>query len=175
MEYSTTLRMDANGRIIIPYKLRTFMKLEKNTTLELSSNGCEIRLRKCTLHPSNNKQLDEYLEILRTVLPCGILLCDETSVLASKNMYVSKGTLITPETAELFLQGKERILTDDDAIFPITNMPYSLLAFFPITNIHNPYKKTGLLLCQKGNRSVTDMDLGLAKMTAATITHYINE
>lgn len=175
MEYSTILRMDAIGRIIIPHKLRTLMELKKDSTLELSSNGHDILLRKCILQPSHNKQLDEHLEILRTVLPCGILLCDETSIIASKNMHVNKGASVTPEAAELLLQEKERILISGDAIFPILNMHYPLIAFFPIINIHKPDKKTGLFICKKGNQTITDMDLGLAKMTAVTIAHYINE
>ena len=175
MEFATTLRMDVHGRIIIPAKLRTCMGLQNGSILELVSDGRDIRLRKCTIKDSSNKFLDESLEALRTILPCGILLCDETSILISKNIYVTKGTPITQEITELLLDAKERTFEDDTPIYPIENTRYPLAAFFPLWNIHNPEKKTGLLLCKKNPHPITDMELGAAKMVAATITNHRNK
>ncbi len=175
MEFSTTLRVAVDGRILIPIKLRNYMGLQEGSTLELFSDGREIRLRKCILQPSNDKQLDDYLETLRSILSCGILLCDKTSILTSKNIYVRNGTPITQEITNLLQEGKERILDADDNILPIAGTRYPLIAFFPIINIQKPEKKSALLLCKKGNQTITDMELGSAKMTAATISHYINK
>ena len=144
MDFSTTLRMDLHGRIIIPVKLRTSMGLQNGSVLQLNSDGRDIHLRKCTIKDPTNKFLDESLETLRTILSCGILLCDETSILISKNIYVTSGTPITQEVTKLLADAKERTFEDDSSINPIENTNYPLLAFFPIRNIHNPERNIGL-------------------------------
>lgn len=100
MDYATTLNIDQQGRIIIPAKVRKALQLHTGDVLMLEADTRNICLRKCDSHIPMDIRLDSFLDILHSNVPCRILLCNDSKIIASKNYHTA---LNMPVTERLLL------------------------------------------------------------------------
>ena len=89
MDYATTLNIDQQGRIIIPAKVRKALQLHTGDVLMLEADTRNICLRKCDSHIPMDIRLDSFLDILHSNVPCRILLCNDSKIIASKNYHTA--------------------------------------------------------------------------------------
>ena len=89
MDYATTLNIDQQGRIIIPAKVRKALQLHTGDVLMLEADTRNICLRKCDSHIPMDIRLDSFLDILHSNVPCRILLCNHSKIIASKNYHTA--------------------------------------------------------------------------------------
>ena len=75
----------------------------------------------------------------------------------------------------LLQQGKMKLFSDKERIYPTMTGKYPISAFFPISKKDEFGETLGLLLCTKNQQPFSEMDLGCAKMTAAAISRYIQQ
>ena len=162
MDYATTLNIDQQGRIIIPAKVRKALQLHTGDVLMLEADTRNICLRKCDSHIPMDIRLDSFLDILHSNVPCRILLCNHSKIIASKNYHTALNMPVTESIQRLLQQGKMKLFSEKERIYPISKK--------------NEFGETlGLLLCAKSQQPFSEMDLGCAKMTAAAISRYIQQ
>lgn len=95
MDYATTLNIDQQGRIIIPAKVRKALQLHTGDVLMLEADTRNICLRKCDSHIPMDIRLDSFLDILHSNVPCRILLCNHSKIIASKNYHTALNMPVT--------------------------------------------------------------------------------
>ena len=165
MDYATTLNIDQQGRIIIPAKVRKALQLHTGDVLMLEADTRNICLRKCDSHIPMDIRLDSFLDILHSNVPCRILLCNDSKIIASKNYHTALNMPVTESIQRLLQQGKMKLFSEKERIS----------VFFPISKKDEFGETLGLLLCAKNQQPFSEMDLGCAKMTAAAISRYIQQ
>ena len=82
---------------------------------------------------------------------------------------------VTESIQRLLQQGKMKLFSEKERIYPTMTGKYPLSAFFPISKKDEFGETLGLLLCAKNQQPFSEMDLGCAKMTAAAISRYIQQ
>lgn len=177
MDYATTLNIDQQGRIIIPAKVRKALQLHTGDVLmlEADTHTHNICLRKCDTYIPMDIRLDSFLDILHSNVPCRILLCNNSKILASKNYHTALGMPVTKSIQRLLQEGKMKLFSEKESIYPTMTGKYPISAFFPISK-KGEFKETlGLLLCAKNQKPFSEMDLGCAKITAAAISRYLQQ
>ena len=172
MDYATTLNIDQQGRIIIPAKVRKALQLHTGDVLMLEADTRNICLRKCDSHIPMDIRLDSFLDILHSNVPCRILLCNHSKIIASKNYHTALNMPVTESIQRLLQQGKMKLFSEKERIYPTMTGKYPISAFFPISKKNELGETLGLLLCTKNQQPFSEMDLGCAKMTAAAISRY---
>lgn len=175
MDYATTLNIDQQGRIIIPAKVRKALQLHIGDVLMLEADTRNICLRKCDSHIPMDIRLDSFLDILHSNVPCRILLCNHSKIIASKNYHTALNMPVTESIQRLLQQGKMKLFSEKERIYPTMTGKYPISAFFPISKKNELGETLGLLLCTKNQQPFSEMDLGCAKMTAAAISRYIQQ
>lgn len=175
MDYATTLNIDQQGRIIIPAKVRKALQLHTGDVLMLEADTRNICLRKCDSHIPMDIRLDSFLDILHSNVPCRILLCNHSKIIASKNYHTALNMPVTESIQRLLQQGKMKLFSEKERIYPTMTGKYPISAFFPISKKNELGETLGLLLCTKNQQPFSEMDLGCAKMTAAAISRYIQQ
>ena len=175
MDYATTLNIDQQGRIIIHAKVRKALHLHTGDVLMLEADTRNICLRKCDTHIPVDIRLDSFLDILHSNVPCRILLCNKSKVLASKNYHTALGMPVTESIQRLIQQGKMELFSEKEPIYPTMTGKYPISAFFPISKKGKFTETLGLLLCAQNQKPFSEMDLGCAKMTAAAISRYLQQ
>lgn len=163
MDYATTLNIDQQGRIIIPAKVRKALHLHTGDVLMLEADTRNICLRKCDPHIPMDIRLDSFLDILHSNVPCRILLCNTSKILASKNYHTALNMPVTESIQRLLQQGKMKLFSDKERIYPTMTGNYPISAFFPISKKEESGEPFGLLLCSKNQQPFSEMDLGCAK------------
>lgn len=101
MDYATTLNIDQQGRIIIPAKVRKALQLHTGDVLMLEADTRNICLRKCDSHIPMDIRLDSFLDILHSNVPCRILLCNDSKIIASKNYHTALNMPVTESIQRL--------------------------------------------------------------------------
>ena len=134
MDYATTLNIDQQGRIIIPAKVRKALHLHTGDVLMLEADTRNICLRKCDPHIPMDIRLDSFLDILHSNVPCRILLCNTSKILASKNYHTALNMPVTESIQRLLQQGKMKLFSDKERIYPTMTGNYPISAFFPISS-----------------------------------------
>lgn len=175
MDYATTLNIDQQGRIIIPAKVRKALQLHTGDVLMLEADTRNICLRKCDSHIPMDIRLDSFLDILHSNVPCRILLCNDSKIIASKNYHAALNMPVTESIQRLLQQGKMKLFSEKERIYPTMTGKYPISVFFPISKKDEFGETLGLLLCAKNQQPFSEMDLGCAKMTAAAISRYIQQ
>lgn len=130
MDYATTLNIDQQGRIIIPAKVRKALHLHTGDVLMLEADTRNICLRKCDPHIPMDIRLDSFLDILHSNVPCRILLCNTSKILASKNYHTALNMPVTESIQRLLQQGKMKLFSDKERIYPTMTGNYPISAFF---------------------------------------------
>ena len=82
---------------------------------------------------------------------------------------------VTESIQRLLQQGKMKLFSEKERIYPTMTGKYPISAFFPISKKNEFGETLGLLLCTKNQQPFSEMDLGCAKMTAAAISRYIQQ
>ena len=170
-----TLNIDQQGRIIIPAKVRKALQLHTGDVLMLEADTRNICLRKCDSHIPMDIRLDSFLDILHSNVPCRILLCNDSKIIASKNYHTALNMPVTESIQRLLQQGKMKLFSEKERIYPTMTGKYPISVFFPISKKDEFGETLGLLLCAKNQQPFSEMDLGCAKMTAAAISRYIQQ
>ena len=153
MDYATTLNIDQQGRIIIPAKVRKALQLHTGDVLMLEADTRNICLRKCDSHIPMDIRLDSFLDILHSSVPCRILLCNHSKIIASKNYHTALNMPVTESIQRLLQQGKMKLFSDKERIYPTMTGKYPISAFFPISKKDEFGETLGLLLCTKNQQS----------------------
>ena len=103
------------------------------------------------------------------------LLCNDSKIIASKNYHTALNMPVTESIQRLLQQGKMKLFSEKERIYPTMTGKYPISAFFPISKKDELGEALGLLLCAKNQQPFSEMDLGCAKMTAAAISRYIQQ
>ena len=82
---------------------------------------------------------------------------------------------VTESIQRLLQQGKMKLFSEKERIYPTITGKYPISVFFPISKKDEFGETLGLLLCAKNQQPFSEMDLGCAKMTAAAISRYIQQ
>ena len=133
---------------------------------------------KCFWHETHipmDIRLDSFLDILHSNVPCRILLCNDSKIIASKNYHTALNMPVTESIQRLLQQGKMKLFSEKERIYPTMTGKYPISVFFPISKKDEFGETLGLLLCAKNQQPFSEMDLGCAKMTAAAISRYIQQ
>ena len=144
MDYATTLNIDQQGRIIIPAKVRKALQLHTGDVLMLEADTRNICLRKCDSHIPMDIRLDSFLDILHSNVPCRILLCNDSKIIASKNYHTALNMPVTESIQRLLQQGKMKLFSEKERIYPTMTGKYPISAFFPISKKNELGETLGL-------------------------------
>lgn len=129
MDYATTLNIDQQGRIIIPAKVRKALQLHTGDVLMLEADTRNICLRKCDSHIPMDIRLDSFLDILHSNVPCRILLCNDSKIIASKNYHTALNMPVTESIQRLLQQGKMKLFSEKERIYPTMTGKYPISVF----------------------------------------------
>ena len=169
MEFTNIRSMDSQGRIVIPSDIRKRLNIAGGDTLEIKSNGQDIRLRKCDASIPYNRQFQTFLTILYEVVKHGAFICDTEAVFSAKGVYLPDGSPIPEELSAYVEAGRETVF---DLSRPIYILPYikePVTALFPIPN--QEARPLALVMLCRHKNPLSDMELGSAKLVAATLAH----
>lgn len=78
-------------------------------------------------------RLDSFLDILHSNVPCRILLCNDSKIIASKNYHTALNMPVTESIQRLLQQGKMKLFSEKERIYPTMTGKYPISAFFPIS------------------------------------------
>lgn len=163
MNYTDICTLDAQGRIVIPTKMRKSLNLVNQDSLEAELSGQEIHLRKCGELSFDVRRISALLTILYNNCRHPVVLCSDTQVISAVGRFLPDGTSISEELSEKIRDGKE-LFTDDEKPFGFPLHPgITVAALFPI---HAPKP---LALAVLSSRPLTEVTLRCAKVVAAAI------
>lgn len=165
MGISMIRSMDSQGRIVIPMEIRKQLHLLDGEALEIEASDTDIRLRKCIPYASVRKELQEFLSLLHSVVPCGMAICNQTCILLSKGLFLPEGIPVTEDIKLLMDIGKEHIFSEEESVYPVDTTRQKVTAFFPI-KMGTSAEPIALLLCTRQGQSLTEMELGCAKLVS---------
>lgn len=174
MKIATICNMDDKGRIVIPSAIRKMMQMADSEALEVESAGQDIRLRKCQPSAPDSEQIQTYLDILYSVVPCGAFVCSPKTVYASKGIHLPKGSAVPKELADYVASGEQIVFNPEYPIFIRPQYKIPVTALFPITGDSPAHPVLALVLLAKHSQPLSDMELGSAKLVAATLAHQLN-
>lgn len=165
MKYADICTMDAQGRVVIPTKIRRFLNLTERNSLEIELVGQEIRLRKCGGLPTGTYKLSTLLTILYNCIQHPAVLCSDTQVISAVGELLPDGTLISSGLSE-YIQTEKELFPDMERPIYISPSPDTpIAALFPIHAI-NP-----MSLAVLSKRPLTETEAGCARLTAATVKY----
>ena len=87
-------------------------------------------------------------------------LVSEDHILVSAGIYLSEGTPVTEELAELVADGQEQIFAENCPVYPVSHARQPVCAFPDFKGIQ---RATGTLLCSRTGQHLSEMELGCAK------------
>ena len=169
MKYIDICTLDAQGRIVIPTKMRKNLNLVNQDALEAELSGREIHLRKCGELPVDTRSLSALLTILYNSSRHTVALCSDTQVIHAVGSFLPDGTPISKELSEHINITKEYFPDMSKPVY-LTSCPDTpIAALFPV-NARKP-----LALAVLSAHPLTDVEIGCARLAAATITHEFNQ
>lgn len=165
MKYMDICTMDAQGRVVIPTKIRRFLNLVSRDSLEVELAGQEIRLRKCGEFPSGTRKLTALLTILYNSNRHTIALCSDTQVITAVGGFLPDGTPVPEELSEHIKAKQELFPEQEDSVYLSSCPGTPIAALFPIEA-----KKPMALIILSG-KPLSDVEIGCARLVAAAIKH----
>lgn len=174
MKIATICNMDDKGRIVIPSAIRKMMQMADSEALEVESAGQDIRLRRCQPPAPDSAQVQTYLDILHSVVPCGAFVCSPKTVYAAKGIHLPKGSAVPKELADYVASGREILFDPEYPIFISPQLKKPAAALFPIAGNSPAHPALTLVLLAKHHQPLSDMELGSAKLVAAALAHQID-
>lgn len=169
MEFTNIRNMDSQGRIVIPSEIRKRLHISSGDSLEIKSDGKDIRLRKCDVFAPYNQQIQTFLTILYEAVGHGAFICDTEAVYLAKGVYLPDGTPIPEELSAYVKAGKETVFDLNRPLYMLPYIKEPVIALFPIPN-QKACPLALVLLC-KHQKPLSEMELGSAKLVAATLAH----
>ncbi|QQR03661.1 AbrB/MazE/SpoVT family DNA-binding domain-containing protein [Enterocloster clostridioformis] len=164
--------MDSQGRIVIPSEIRKRLHITGGDSLEIRSNGQDIRLRKCDASASHDPQFQKFLTVLYDSIRHGVFLCDTETVYSAKGIYLPDGTPIPKELSDIVAGGKETVFDLNHPIYIVPYIKEPAAALFPISG--TDASPLALVILCRHQEPLSEMELGSAKLVAATMTrHFI--
>lgn len=165
MNYTDICTLDAQGRIVIPTKMRKSLNLVNQDSLEAELSGQEIHLRKCGELSFDIRRISALLTILYNNSRHPVALCSDTQVISSAGSFLPDGIPISEELSGKIRDGKE-LFTDDEKPFgPSLRSGTPVAALFPI----QAAKPLALAVLSSG--LLAEAELGCARVIAAAIAH----
>lgn len=165
MKYMDICTMDAQGRVVIPTKIRRFLNLVSRDCLEVELAGQEIRLRKCGDFPTGTRKLTSLLTILYNNNRHTIALCSDTQVITAVGGFLPDGTPVSKELSEYIKAEKELFPGIDEPLYISFSPGIPIAAIFPI------YTPKPLSLVILSEKPLSEVEIGCARLVAATIKH----
>lgn len=171
MELTNIRNMDNQGRIVIPSEIRKRLHITGGDSLEIRSNGQDIRLRKCDVSASHDPQFQKFLTILYDSIRHGVFLCDTETVYSAKGIYLPDGTPIPKELSDVVADGKETVFNLNHPIYIVPYIKEPVAALFPISST-NASPLALVILCRH-QEPLSELERGSAKLVAATMTRHL--
>lgn len=169
MEITNIRSMDSQGRIVIPSDIRKRLHISGGDSLEIKSNGKDIRLRKCDTQTPYIQHMQTFLTILYDAVKHSAFICDTETVYSAKGVYLPDGTPVSEELSDYVKAGKETVFDPSRPIYIVPYIKEPAAALFPIPNPEvRPLALVVLCKCQK---ALSEMEVGSAKLVAATLAH----
>lgn len=172
MRIATICNMDAQGRITIPAVIRKALHIADGEALEVESTGHDILLRKPQNFPVVSQQVQSYLDLLYSVVPCGALICSTEAVCASRGIALPRNSPVPKDLAHYVASGIETVFDSAHPIFIPPHLNSPVTALFPIIRQQGG-SALALVLIAKQGHPLTDMELGSAKLVAVTLGHQL--
>lgn len=169
MKIATIRNIDPQGRIVIPADIRKKMCITEGDALEIETNGQDIHIRKYMVFIPRKEQMQNFLNILHSVISGGAFICTPVSVAVSKGVFLAEGTLVPQKLASLIQQGQELVFSSDNAECTMPRIKEPIAAILPINHHLSDYPPLSLILFCKHGQPLTNMELGSAKLVAATL------
>lgn len=163
MKYTDICTLDAQGRIVIPTKMRKILNLANQDSLEAELSGQEIHLRKCGELPIDTHRLASLLTILYNSNRHTVALCSDTQVVSAVGGFLPDRTPVSKELSA-YIQTKKEYLQDMGRPIYLTSCPGApVAALFPV------HAKKTLALAVLSAKPLTEVEIGCARLVAATI------
>lgn len=169
MEFTNIRNMDSQGRIVIPSEIRKHLNITGGDSLEIKSDGKDIRLRKCDTSVSHDQQFQTFLTILYDSIRHGAFICDTKAVYCAKGVYLPSGTPIPEELSDCVEEGMETLFDPNHPLYILPHIKEPVAALFPLPNTEAC--PLALVLLCKYQKPLSEMELGSAKLVAATLAH----
>ena len=163
MKYTEICTMDAQGRIVIPTKIRRLLSLMNRDSLEIELAGQEIRLRKCGDVPSSTRRLSTILTILYNTSRHTVALCSEAQVIAAVGSFLPNGTPVTEKLSGFIKAEKEQCPEAENLFYLSDRTEIPVAALIPI----HAQKPLSLAILSKA--PLTEAEIACARLAAATI------
>ena len=171
MKAAIVRHVDSHGRIVIPSEIRSTMNINPGDPLGIEIDGQNIQFYKYSPFEPNDKVIKAFLNILFEVVPCGALVCTDSMILGVKGICISTRCPIPELLAEHVRKGEEIILTEDSYINIFPQIKEPMAALFPIKGSDSGLSNLALVLFPRKRKVLTAMELGSAKLVAATLSH----
>ena len=163
MKYAEICTMDAQGRIVIPTKIRRLLSLVNRDSLEVELAGQEIRLRKCGDVPFSTQRLSTILTILYNTSRHTVVLCSETQVIAAVGSFLPDGTPVTEELSGFIKAGKEHFPEVENPLYLSDRSEIPVAVLIPL----HAQKPLSLAILSKA--PLTEAETACARLAAAMI------
>ena len=165
MKYTDICTLDAQGRIVIPTKMRKSLNLVNQDALEAELSGREIHLRKCGELPVDTHRLASFLTILYNSNRHTVALCSDTQVVRAVGSFLPDRTPVSKELSAC-IQAEKEYLPDMSRQIYLTSSPGTpVAALFPV------HAEKPLALAVLSPKPLTEVEIGCARLVATTITH----
>ena len=165
MKYTDICTLDAQGRIVIPTKMRKILNLVNQDSLEAELSGQEIHLRKRGELPIDTHRLASFLTILYNSSRHTVALCSDTQVVHAVGSFLPDRTPVSKELSAC-IQAEKEYLPDTSRPVYLTSSPGTpVAALFPV------HAEKPLALAVLSAKPLTEVEIGCTRLVAATITH----
>lgn len=173
MKIAMTRSMDSQGRIVIPAEIRKTMNIRDGEPMEIEPVKQGILLRKYNAFVPNDQEILKFLEILYSVISCGTFVCTKDTIIAAKGVYLPEGSFVSEELTGWILAGKEKVFSLKQPIYVLPHIKEPIAALFPINTADSFLPELALAVLTKKQKPLSDMELGSAKLVAATLAHHL--
>lgn len=173
MKVAMTRSMDSQGRIVIPAEIRKTMNIRDGEPMEIEPVKQGILLRKYNAFVPNDQEILNFLEILYSVVSCGTFVCSKDTIIAAKGVYLPEGSPIPEELTDYISANQEKIFSLKQPIYVLPHIKEPVAALFPIHTTDPFIPKLALAVLTKKQKPLSDMELGSAKLVAATLGHHL--
>lgn len=167
MKPAMTRTMDSQGRIIIPHEIRETMGLSSGDLLEIRTVDNGLYLTKYQDTALGDLTVKKYLNLLFSVIHCGVVLCTDDQVIASKGVFLSDGAAVSATLQEQIRSGKEQIFP---AAVYLTNTPVSMVDTLIPLPVSEKFWQPCALIIIKGRRKITESERACARLIAKLIS-----
>lgn len=173
MKIAMPRSIDPQGRLLIPAEIRKALGIQVGETLEVTTDGNDIRIHKYSTFVPNDEQYRGFLDVLYSTVRHGAFICSAEYIYAAKGIYLPKNSSVPKELSQFIASGEETIF---DLKKPIFVMPYiaePVAASFPIRLKSPSSPDLALVILTKKGEGLTDMEIGSAKLVSATLARQL--